>query len=169
MKIIKGLLFALVVLPASVLAADPSVPDQEFYDKAAISGLFEVKASEIAVKRATNPKAKSFAEMMVADHSAANAKLKALAAQKKVVLPSALDKDHQKSLDKLSKAKPGKDFDETYADLMEDGHDKAVKLFEAASKNAKDADVSAFAAATLPTLRQHKEVAEALDDEDFSP
>lgn len=169
MKTIKGLLFALVVLPACVLAADPAAPDQEFYDKAAISGMFEVKASEIAVRRATGPQVKSFAEMMVTDHSAANAKLKALAAQKKVVLPSTLDKDHQKSLDKLSKAKPGKDFDETYVDLMEDGHDKAVKLFEKASKNAKDPDVSAFAAATLPTLRQHKEVVEALDDEDVAP
>jgi putative membrane protein len=107
--------------------------------------------------------------MMVADHSAANAKLKALAAQKKVVLPSALDKGHQKDLDKLSKAKPGKDFDETYADLMEDSHDKAVKLFEGASKNATDPDVSAFASATLPTLRQHQKMAEALDDEDVSP
>ena len=169
MKIIKGLLFALVMLPSTILAADPDAADQEFYDKAAISGLFEVKASEVAAKRATNPKAKSFAEMMVADHSAANAKLKALAAQKKVVLPSALDKAHQNDLDKLNKAKPGKDFDEAYADLMEDGHDKAVKLFEDASKNAKDPDVSAFAAATLPTLRQHREIAEALDDEDVSP
>lgn len=168
MKTIRNLLFALAMLPAWASAAE-AVADQEFYDKAAISGMFEVKASEIAVKRATDPQAKSFAEMMVADHSAANAKLKALAARKKVVLPSALDKDHQQDLDKLGKAKPGKDFDETYADLMEDSHDKAVKLFEEASKDAKDPDVSAFAAATLPTLRQHKELAEALDDKDVSP
>ena len=36
---------------------------------------------------------------------------------------------------------------------MVDGHKKAVKLFEDASKNCKDADLKAFATKTLPTLK----------------
>lgn len=154
-------------MPVAGFAAP--APDQEFFDKAAVAGLFEVKSSEVALKRASDPALKSFAQMMVSDHGAANGKLKALAAKKNVKLPQGLDKEHQKNLDKLAAAKNGRAFDETYADLMEDGHDQAVELFETASKDAKDPDVRAFAAETLPTLKHHSEAAERLDKRDVAP
>ena len=40
-------------------------------------------------------------------------------------------------------------------------HDKALALFEAESKSS-DADFSGFAKKTLPTLKEHKELAEKL-------
>jgi putative membrane protein len=166
-----SMLVAAVLLPMAAVAEEKlsKVPDQEFFDKAAVSGMFEVQSSELAVQRGTDAQVKSFAQMMVTDHSAANAKLKALALAKGVMLPAELDKDHRKNLDKLKAAKPGKDFDETYADLMEDGHDKAVKLFAKAADGAKDPDVRKFAGETLPTLRMHNEHAEKLDDKNKAP
>ena len=62
-----------------------------------------------------------------------------------------------------------KDFDEAYADLMEDSHDRAVSLFEAAADDSKDADVRNFAKSSLATLRQHSEAAEKLDQRDIAP
>lgn len=164
-----SMLLAVCLLPFAALADDKKlsqVPDQEFFDKAAVSGLFEVRASELAVQRGVDPQVKSFAQMMVTDHSAANAKLKSLAMTKGAMLPAELDKDHKKDLEKLRAAKQGKEFDEAYADLMEDGHDKAVKLFAKTAESAKDSDVRKFAAETLPTLKMHNEHAEKLDEKD---
>ena len=166
-----AMLAAALLLPFSTMAEEKltKAPDQEFFDKAAVAGMFEVQSSEVAVKRATDPGIKKFAQTMVTDHSAANAKLKALALAKGVMLPAELDKDHRKELEKLKAAKSGKDFDEAYADAMEDGHDKAVKLFAKAADGAKDPDVRKFAAETLPTLRTHSEHAEKLDAKDKAP
>lgn len=166
-----AMLAAALLLPFAAVAEQKltKAPDQEFFDKAAVAGLFDVQSSEIAVKRATDPEIKKFAQTMVTDHSAANAKLKALALAKGVMLPAELDKDHRKELEKLKAAKSGKDFDEAYADAMEDGHDDAVKLFAKAADDAKDPDVRKFAAETLPTLRAHSEHAEKLDAKDKAP
>ncbi|PPE72021.1 DUF305 domain-containing protein [Solimonas fluminis] len=166
-----SMLLAATLCAFGAFAADPlaQAPDQEFFDKAAVAGMFEVQSSEIALQLGSDPAIKSFAQMMVTDHSAANAKLKSLALAKGVMLPTGLDKDHQAKLEKLKAAKPGKEFDETYADLMEDGHDDAVQLFEKASKKAKDKDVQKLAAETLPTLKHHSEKAEKLDKKRVAP
>jgi len=49
----------------------------------------------------------------------------------------------------------GDAFDREYMDMMVKDHEKDVKEFERASTKAKDPDVRAFAAKTLPTLRDH--------------
>jgi putative membrane protein len=49
----------------------------------------------------------------------------------------------------------GDAFDREYMNMMVKDHEKAVKDFEKVSTKAKDPDVRAFAAKTLPTLREH--------------
>ena len=71
--------------------------------------------------------------------------------------------DAQKTADDLAK-KSGKDFDKAYVDAMLDGHKNAVKLFEDASQNCKDADLKAFATKTLPTLKMHLDSIQAIHD-----
>jgi putative membrane protein len=57
----------------------------------------------------------------------------------------------------------GEQFDREYAKAMANGHDKAVALFEAASQQPQmSGDLKQFAASTLPTLEQHKEMAHSL-------
>jgi len=62
--------------------------------------------------------------------------------------------DDQKGIDKLS-GLSGDAFDREYINMMVKDHEKDVKEFEKASTKAKDPDVRAFAAKTLPTLRDH--------------
>jgi len=77
---------------------------------------------------------------------------------------SGASKDHQVMMkaqatkDKLSKLS-GADFDRQYMEMMVKDHVKDVKEFEEASTKAKDADVKAWAAKTLPTLREHLQLA----------
>ncbi len=62
--------------------------------------------------------------------------------------------------DELSKLK-GSAFDQAYAKDMVSGHQKAIEQFEMEAKNGQDADVKAWAEKSLPTLREHLELAQA--------
>ena len=55
-------------------------------------------------------------------------------------------------------------FDKAYAEgVGVSAHEDAVKLFEDASKNAKDPEVKQFATETLPILQQHLQMAKTLE------
>jgi putative membrane protein len=106
---------------------------------------------------------KQFATRMVEDHAKANEDLKKVAAAHNVQLPAALDKKHQKEMDRLQKL-VGPEFDYAYMKLMVNEHKKDVKEFRKHAKSRKPNDVTAFAAATLPTLQSHLQAAEATYD-----
>lgn len=129
--------------------------DRAFFEKAAKAGTKEVEVSQGTLDHLMNPQVKSFAQMMVSDHSAANAELMALAAKKGVTLPTKETKYETKW------AKKTKDVDEDYMKEMVDDHEEAVKLFEKAAKS-EDAEIAAFAQKTLPTLQHHLTMARDL-------
>lgn len=135
--------------------------DAKFVTTAANDGMAEVAAGKMAATKTTNARVKNFANMMVTDHTKAGDELAALAKTKNITLPATPDADAQKKADDLSK-KTGKDFDKAYVDAMVDGHENAVKLFTDASQNCKDADLKAFAAKTLPTLKMHLDSIKAI-------
>jgi len=135
--------------------------DAKFVTTAANDGMAEVAAGKMAQDKATNPRVKSFASMMVMDHTKAGDELAAIAKSKNITLPAAPDADAQKKADELSK-KTGKAFDKAYVDAMVDGHENAVKLFTDASGNCKDSTLKAFATKTLPTLKMHLDSIKAI-------
>jgi len=138
--------------------------DQEFLRKAAESGMLEIQASEIAVQRSQHPEVKSYAEMMIKDHTAVDKELKQLAGDKGFTLPSQLEGDKQDLLENLRQLE-GPSFDDEYVDEVAiDAHEEAVDLFEDAADDAEDADIKAFAAKHLPSLKKHLEMGEQLED-----
>ena len=145
---------------SAVSFAQVSKKDQEFFTKAAGGGMYEVEAGKLAQSKGQSEGVKSFGSMLVKDHGMANDELKALAAKKGAQLPPSVPADKQKKLDKLSKAK---DFDKDFvSEVGLDDHKVDIALFEKTSKDADDAEVKAFAAKTLPTLKAHREHAEGL-------
>ena len=140
--------------------AEVSKKDQDFLTKAAAGGMYEVEAGKLAQQKGMAPEVKSYGEMLVKDHSAANEELKGLAGTKGVALPAALLTDKQARLDKIGRAKA---FDKEFLkEVGLDDHKKDIALFEKASKGADDADVKAFATKTLPVLKAHREHADGL-------
>ena len=140
----------------SSTAGRPAVDEEtsDFMVKTADGGMAEVELGRAAVSKAKNKSVKDFAQMMVDDHSKANDELKGLAGQKNVTLPTAVSDEHKNDMDDLNK-KTGADFDKAYMKMMVNDHEKTIDRFEKDSSNGKDADVSAWAAKTLPTLRKH--------------
>lgn len=132
--------------------------DQGFVTRAARGGLAEVQLGDLAKDKASSPEVKQFAERMVTDHSRANDELKALAQSKNITLPSTLSMKDQALKDRLSKLS-GEQFDRAYMRAMVRDHTKDVNEFRRESKSAKDPDVKAFAAKTLPTLEDHLKLA----------
>ena len=62
---------------------------------------------------------------------------------------------------KLS-AMSGAEFDRAYMNMMVSDHNKDVAAFEKESTKGGDPDLKAFAAKTLPTLKEHQQMAKAL-------
>lgn len=137
--------------------------DAKFAVAAANGGMAEVELGKLAQQTAANSKVKDFGAMMVSDHTKANNELMALAKSKNITLPTTINADEQKTKDDLSK-KTGADFDKAYVSNMIDDHKKDIKDFEDASKNCKDADLKAFAAKTLPTLKMHLDAIQKIHD-----
>jgi putative membrane protein len=132
--------------------------DKDFIMKAAEDGMLEVELGQLALKQASSEDVKAFARRMVDDHTKANQELTTLAGTKAVTPPSSLDAKHKQMMDKLSKLS-GAEFDREYMKAMVKDHQKAVELFERQSKSGRDTELKAWADKTLPTLREHHQMA----------
>jgi putative membrane protein len=134
--------------------------DRKFIKEAAIGGMYEVEAGQLALKNASSEDVKQMAQKIVDDHTQANAKLKSIAQSKGMTdVPTQLDSKHQKELDKLGKLS-GADFDRKYSSMMVSDHKDDIKAFEKESKSGTDADLKQFAAETTPTLKEHLSMAQ---------
>lgn len=133
--------------------------DQDFAVNTAIAGMTEIQAGQVAEQKGVSKDVKDYGAMMVKDHTEAADKLKAIATQKNITLPSTLTPDAQKSIDDLQK-EVGKKFDKDYLAMMVSDHKKVISAFEDESKNGSDADIRAFADSTLHTLHKHLDEAE---------
>lgn len=133
-----------------------SLATQEFVNKVAISDMFEVQSSQLAIEKKADADTRPFAQKMIKDHQKTSKELKALIDKGKVqaTLPTSLDSEHQKMLSDL-KAKDGRDFDVAYDQIQLKAHQDAVALFDAYSKGGDNRDLKSWAAKTLPHLKQH--------------
>lgn len=129
-----------------------------FMTEAARAGMAEVEMARLAEKRAQNAEVKKFAQKMVQDHTNANTELKQLAAQKNVTLPTELNTLHKLTMDKLSSLS-GAEFDKEFMKVQITDHEKAVNLFQGQADLGTDVDAKAWAAKTLPHLKEHLQTA----------
>ncbi len=136
--------------------------DYKFVMDAAKGGMTEVALGKLAAEKATSPAVKEFGQKMADDHQKANDELMKIVSQKGATLPTDVTSGEKREEDHLRNLS-GADFDKAYMDHMVKDHKKDVKEFERAAKDAKDTDVQAFAAKTLPILQEHLRMAEAAD------
>jgi putative membrane protein len=156
---------------------------QSFVEQMMMDGVAEVQLGKLATQRAQSADVKQFAQTMVRDHSKAGDELKQLAAHNhmNVELPAQLDTKHQELMDKLSKLQ-GAEFDREYMNAMVDGHRDVLNDMQSRvdekpfggeregevqpekSVNAAAYSVNAWAAKTLPIVREHLDRAREVKD-----
>jgi putative membrane protein len=137
---------------------------EAFVKDAAIAGMYEVEASKMALTRAMNPDVKAAAQKIIADHTAANAALKALVDSGAAPgpLPTVMDERRKGMMDNLRGA-AAKDFDDRYLDQQTMAHHEALLAFNGYAKAGDNAQLKAFAAVTAPKLEHHAEMVTKLD------
>jgi len=129
--------------------------------EAAVGGLMEVQAGQLAQQNAQSERVKDFGSMMVTDHSKANDELKSYASGHGINLPDSLPKDKQKHLDAMKTMK-GAEFDKHYVSMMVEDHQKDVAKFKKESTSANDVQLKTWAGSTLPVLQKHLDSIQAI-------
>lgn len=147
-------LWAMLILAAPLAAIADSNPDASFYKKAAEAGISEVEAGNLAQEKANSPAVKDFAAMMVKDHSAANEKMKEIAATKSISLPTSASIGQMATKTKLQ-VLSGDTFDKSYIKSQIKAHQDTIVLLKKEIASGQDPDAKAFAKTTLPVVQNH--------------
>lgn len=148
--------------PPSRAASRLPNADNDFLEQAAQNSHAEIEASRLALTKTTNSEVKAFAQKMIDAHGKTNQELAALAAAKGVEVPAEASLVQKAKL-KLLSVTDGNNFDRRYAESIGvEAHEDTIKLFEKAAARAADPEVKALATRTLPELRQHLAMAQAL-------
>jgi putative membrane protein len=125
------------------------IDDITFVRKATESGYKEVNSAREAIPQLQQPELKRIAEMLVTDHSGANARLTKLAESKHWTLPAAPAAGPPPS------GTASGNFDATWTAEMIAGHERSVAMYRAQAQSGEDQDLRKFARDTLPTIEHH--------------
>src|SRR5262245_30339210 len=157
---IAGALMSLAVTSAVAHeGAKATHPDKHFLKEAAQGGRAEVTLGQMAADKAASDDVKKFGQRMVDDHTKAGDELKKLAAAEGVTLPTEMDRKAQAVQQRLSQLS-GAEFDRAYMKEMVKDHQKDVAAFEREAQQGKDTELKNWAAQTLPTLKEHLDLAQ---------
>ena len=128
------------------------VDDVTFVKRATESGRKEVAAARDALPQLKAPELKRIAEMLVQDHSNANAKLSKIAESK----GWASARRPQPAAPPPAGTASG-DFDQKWTAEMIAGHETSIALYRAQAQGGEDQDLRKYARDTLPTIEHHLE------------
>ena len=128
--------------------------DYEFVAKAAYGGWGEIAAAQIALQNSGDPRIRNLANMMIADHTAANQELAALAASRGITAPTTPDSARQGTVAVLRQMN-GPAFDSAFLTQQVADHRVAITLFETEASTSADPALRGFAQRQLPVLQRH--------------
>ena len=138
--------------------------DETFLENAIQGSYAEIEGSQLALEKTESEDVRKFAEMMIKDHGEMVKEASKLATEKGMTPPDGPSVMQTTEITAL-KALSGGAFDAMYVNRIGvASHEATVEMFEEASQQAQDPDVKAMAEKTLPKLREHLKMAEALDE-----
>ncbi|MFE0754274.1 DUF4142 domain-containing protein [Inquilinus sp. NPDC058860] len=152
--------------PAQMLASlapAPQIDPANYVQTAGMSDLFEVEAGKVATRRARSSEVRSFARMMVKDHTESTGKIRSAVSSSKlgIPLPAALDPQHQETLAALRSA-PRAEFDRQYMEGQVEGHQEALKLQQSYGESGGDPNLKAVASQLVPIVQHHLDEAQTI-------
>jgi len=135
---------------ANIGGGDAASPDDiAFVKQATEGGRKEINLARDALPQLTQPELKRIAEMLVSDHTGANARLSKLAETKGWPLPA------PQAAAPPPSGTASSDFDEGWTAEMIAGHERSVALYRAQAQNGEDKELRNYARETLPTIERH--------------
>jgi putative membrane protein len=136
---------------------------QEFADEAAKSDAFEIASAKLAKEKSSSAAIKSFAAMMIKDHTTSTAKIKKAAgvADPKITPDPTLTDGQNRKLADLSKLS-GADFDKEYASQQVDAHWVALSLMTLYAGKGDVSPLKVAAGEIKPKVQMHLDVIKAI-------
>ena len=153
--------------PTPAPAAAAPVPNADtaagFAVRSALSDMYEVDSSRIALQRSQDNDVKRFAQMMIDDHGRTSNEVRAMLAQQAVAvaLPAAPDAEVESRLNALRSAS-AEAFDQTYVDQQIQAHESALALLKDHARNGDNQVFRDWASRTAPAIENHLQMARGL-------
>lgn len=157
---------ALAVALSSSMGVAFAATSNDFVDDAAAGGIAEVETSKLALEKSSSADVKAFANMMITDHTKANAELTALAKKYDIKVPddtTLVKQAKEKILDLRDES-----FDAAYANNQVKAHEETIARFKKEADTVTDdkvkgaTELKGFAQKMLPALEKHLEMAKKL-------
>ena len=130
--------------------------DMKFLMEAASSSKLEIQLGQMAQQKGASQEVRDFGAMMVRDHTAASKQLMSMVSNKGAAIPDTLLPKHMALMSRLD-GLSGAAWDKAYMSVMRDAHENDIDEFEDETKDARDADVRAFATQQMPILKMHQQ------------
>ena len=145
----------------STAAFGAAPPANVYVAKAGASDLFKRQSGALMAK-STNPSVRSFAAMMIKDHAASTADIRAAATKAKTkVAPPALEPMQAKNLAAL-RASTGTARDKLYIEQQKAAHAAALSLQQGYAQEGDVPALRAVAAKIVPVVQHHKMMIDAM-------
>lgn len=146
---------------AQTPAATATTADKDFITFVAQTDMTEAHFGQLAQDQATDQDIKDFGQTLVTDHTKDYNAITALGTKLGADVPKGIDAAHNKMIDPVAKLK-GRAFDRRFLSDMVKGHEQAIAKYKKEADSGDNADLKAYAAATIPTLQMHLQKAEEL-------
>jgi putative membrane protein len=146
------------------LSAQLTSSTKGFVEGVAMSDMYEVEASKIALQRGQSQDVKKFAQQMVDAHTMTTDALKGIVskANLQVDMPAQLDARHQGLIDDLKGAKAA-DFDGRFISQQSAAHEEAQILLRGYADSGDNPDLKSFAQMTLPKVQMHLDMISSIE------
>jgi putative membrane protein len=138
--------------------------DREYARNTAYSNLAEVSMGQLALTKSTNPSVREFAEIMVNDHSTAQAELRELAASLQIELPDTLKTEDRLTEEGLSVLEGGA-FDNAYMNAQVLAHEQSHDVQQVQVDQGVNLELREYATTAYNRIHMHLEMARQLRDE----
>lgn len=136
--------------------------DKKIVMNMAQANMSEIEAARLAQSKSQSEQVKNFAQQMIDDHTKALTEVQQLAQARNITLPTQLDRMNKAKVDRLG-ALSGEAFDRAYMDRAAVAdHKKTHDMLRQAQTRAKDPELKALVARTLPVVDQHLNSAQQL-------
>lgn len=141
-------------LNATKIEDSEKTTDVLFLIKATEISLEEIKLGKLAQQIGSTKSVRDIGKMMESEHTKSLAEVTELAKSKNVTIPTSPSFDSEDAYNKLN-VKSSVDFDKTFTEMMVNGHQDAIALFETTCNESQDTDIREWATKTLPNLKRH--------------
>lgn len=137
---------------------------QGFAMRAALSDMFEIQSSQLALERSQADEVKVFARRMITEHQTMTNELQSALQQANVTVapPAQLDAEKQTMIQQLRDAS-AEDFDDRYIDGQTESHENTLNLFRDYANNGDTPVLKQLANRGVAAIENHLETVKALD------